>query len=608
MSLVRIVAPPARPPGLLRRGLRSDAVMAVASPVLILMLWEALVRSGLLDARFFPAPSTVLVELEALLASGALLRDTGWTVSRVAVGFVLGAVPGVLLGLAMGLSPVLRAFLRPAVGALYPIPKVALFPLVMLVFGLGETSKWVIVAVAVFFQVLLSTLSGVVNIEPIYLDVARNFGAGRWQAVRRVALPAALPFIFTGCQLGLGMALIVVVIAEQVGTKAGLGYLIWRSWQVFEVPDMYAGLLVIAVLGYLVQLGMGRLERVLIRWKPAAGGVTSMIKGSGRWVGLVLLLSGLAAGAARAADKVNVSVFQSVSDAGIYIALDRGYFAAEGIEVSLSQLDATTLVDTALASGQIDVAGGAPSAGVYNSIRQGVPLRIVADKGSMPPGHGYLGLVVRQGLVGTIKTPADLRGHRIAWAAYDVGGTNAVVLDHLLRMGGLTLADVDAVNLTFGDSLAALASGGVDAAYLIEPLMQAAASRGIGQVLMTGDQMYPGQQVAVLLYGPGLWQKRPAVAQRFMAAYLHGVRDYDDAFDGRADRASVVAILAAHTTVKTLALYDHMVMPGLRRDGRVNLPGMQDDLRWFQATGLVKGRLEEGQLFDPQFVDAAGPH
>jgi NitT/TauT family transport system permease protein len=269
MRQVRILPPEARRGDRLRRVLRSERTMAILSPIAILLAWEALARLGVLDRRFFPAPSNVIVELGALLWQGELLPDIGWTLARVAVGFVLGAVPAVVLGIAMGLSPLLRGFLRPAIGAIYPIPKVALFPLVMLVFGLGEEAKWAIVAIAVFFQVVLSTVAGVVNIEPIYLDVAKNFGASRWQAWRRVALPAALPFIFTGCQLGLGMALIVVVIAEQFGTKVGLGYLIWRSWQVFEVDDMYAGLLVIAVLGTLIQLGIGQLEHIVIRWHPA---------------------------------------------------------------------------------------------------------------------------------------------------------------------------------------------------------------------------------------------------------------------------------------------------------------------------------------------------
>jgi NitT/TauT family transport system permease protein len=209
----------------------------------------------------------VIHDLVVQAMSRDLWIHIGFTISRMLVGFVLGAIPGVLLGIAMGLSPLLRQLLQPAIAAIYPIPKVALFPLIMLMFGLGESSKWVIVAVAVFFQVLMSTLAGVVNIERVYLDVAADFRARRWQAYRTIALPAALPFIFTGFQLGLGMSLIVVVIAENFGTENGLGYVIWHSWQIFEVRDMYVALILVALLGYLSQLLLARIERAVIPWR-----------------------------------------------------------------------------------------------------------------------------------------------------------------------------------------------------------------------------------------------------------------------------------------------------------------------------------------------------
>ena len=267
---VRIVGRPDDNPAPWRRVLQSDLLKGIASPLLLLVVWEIAVRGGMLDSRFFPAPTAVLGELVELARSGELLTDLGWSAQRVAIGFFLGAIPAILLGLALGLSPPLNALLRPIIGAIYPVPKVALFPLVMMVFGLGESSKWVIVALAVFFQVFFSTLAGVVNIEPIYLDVAKSFGASRWQSYRSIALPAALPYILTGCQLGLGMALIVVVVAEQFGTKTGLGFLIWRSWQVFEIRDMFVGLMMVALLGTFLQFLMNRLEHWLVRWKARA--------------------------------------------------------------------------------------------------------------------------------------------------------------------------------------------------------------------------------------------------------------------------------------------------------------------------------------------------
>ena len=263
----RILPDSAREVGFVDRLSRSGTFRAIASPIVLLLIWEALVRIGLLDARFFPAPSSVIQELWTMVSSGIIFKHLGYTLSRVAMGFLIGAIPAVLLGIVMGLSPAIRAFLQPAIYSIYPIPKVALFPLFMLIFGLGEASKWAIVAVAVFFQVLISTLAGVVNIDRVYLDVAADFRASRWQAYRTIALPGALPFIFTGFQLGVGVALIVVVIAENFGTEWGLGYVVWHAWQVFEVREMYVGLIVIALVGYLSQLLVQRVERLVIPWR-----------------------------------------------------------------------------------------------------------------------------------------------------------------------------------------------------------------------------------------------------------------------------------------------------------------------------------------------------
>ncbi len=268
---VRIVADARKAPNLFERALHSELFIAIASPLLILLVWEIVVRIHLLDARFFPAPSSVIGELILLAQSGQLFIDIGWTLLRVVIGTLLGTIPGVVLGIFLGLSPTVRAFVQPAISALYPVPKIALFPLVMLIFGIGEASKWAIVAVAVFFQVFYSTLAGVVNIDRIYLDVASNFKASRWQTFYSVAIPGALPFIFTGFQLGLGMALIVVVIAENFGTQVGVGFLIWRSWQIFEVRDMYVGLIVVALMGYCFQLLLQRLQKAIIPWKKDGG-------------------------------------------------------------------------------------------------------------------------------------------------------------------------------------------------------------------------------------------------------------------------------------------------------------------------------------------------
>ncbi len=318
---------------------------------------------------------------------------------------------------------------------------------------------------------------------------------------------------------------------------------------------------------------------------------------------LCAVICGLSS-AGYANDKVKVSVYQSVSDAGIYIANDRGYFKAENIDIDLIQLDAVSSVVTALASGQVDVAGGAPSAAIYNAFRQGIGIRIVADKGSMRKGAGYLGLVIRKAVEGEIKGIDDLKGRKVAWTGYGSGTTNDVALDRMLAKSTLKESDLALQNLTFGDSMAALASGSVDAAYLIEPLMQSAEQRSIGKLLLTGDQIYLNQQVAVLLYSSDFCGHAD-VAQRFMNAYLKGVRDYNDAFVKNKDRAAVVDILSKNTNVKKPELYAKMVMPGLDPNGAVNVAGMTSDMDWFFARGFLKEKVDVSKVVDGTFKDNA---
>lgn len=244
-----------------------ENLLSFFSPALLLVLWEAAVRLELLDARFFPAPTAVLGTFGQLVASGQLASDLKASLFRILAGYLLGGLAGLILGLTMGLFRLVRLALGPIVAATYPIPKIAILPLILLIFGLGESSKVVIIAIAVFYLVLLNTVAGVVNIDKIYLDVAKNFGAGRLQVYWTIAVPGALPLIITGFKLGLGVAFLVILAAEFVGARSGIGYLIWNSWQMFSVESMFVGIIVIALLGYLSSVGLDILERKLIPWK-----------------------------------------------------------------------------------------------------------------------------------------------------------------------------------------------------------------------------------------------------------------------------------------------------------------------------------------------------
>ena len=167
----------------------------------------------------------------------------------------------------MGLSPLVRSAVDPMIQATYPIPKLAIMPLILLVFGLGETSKVFTIGIGVFYLVVINTMAGVLHIEKIYLDVAKNFGAKRLDFYLTVALPGALPMIFTGLKLGMGMALILVVAAEMSAAKAGVGWMIWRAYDMFAIEQMFVALMVLSILGYIFSILLDVIERWIVPWK-----------------------------------------------------------------------------------------------------------------------------------------------------------------------------------------------------------------------------------------------------------------------------------------------------------------------------------------------------
>jgi ABC-type nitrate/sulfonate/bicarbonate transport system permease component len=246
---------------------KRERLLSALSPVSLLLLWELAARVGWIDVRFFPAPSSILVKFGALMASGELWTHVWASLQRLFWGFLLGGIPALLLGVIMGLSRPVRALVDPLIAATYPIPKSAILPLILLIFGLGEASKIVMVALGVFYPIIINTMSGVVQIDRIYLDVGRNFGAGRWQMFRTIALPGAMPSIMAGVKLGLGMGLILIAIAEMVGAREGIGYMIWNAWQILTVETMYVGLTVIALLGFVFTLLLNEIESLVLPWR-----------------------------------------------------------------------------------------------------------------------------------------------------------------------------------------------------------------------------------------------------------------------------------------------------------------------------------------------------
>lgn len=254
-----------------RRLQARDTALAVATPLLLLLVWELSALTGMLDARLFTPPSEILGQGWEMVVDGELWIHTGATVARLAAGFVLGAVAGIAVGLPMGVWRPVRAALGPTFTALYALPKIAILPLLLLIFGLTETPKVLSVAISVFFVVQINTLAGIVQIDGRILEAARAYRASGWNLFRYVLLPGATPSIMTGLRVSAGMAVIVVTAVEFVASNNGLGYLIWNSWQLFQPQTMFVGLITVSLIGALITGLVIVLERALLPWQHAGG-------------------------------------------------------------------------------------------------------------------------------------------------------------------------------------------------------------------------------------------------------------------------------------------------------------------------------------------------
>ncbi|HEX3618057.1 MAG TPA: ABC transporter permease [Solirubrobacteraceae bacterium] len=232
-----------------RRRRAVGTVLAWGTPVLLILLWQIAASSGWIDVRFFPAPATVWKAGVAAFGNGTMTSAAEATIAKLLIGYGIGVIAGVALGLLLGLSWIARSSLEYTLIALYTLPKLALFPAFLLIFGIGWTPQVVLVGVSVFFIIVLATMTAVVSVEAGYRDAATVFGANRAQLLRHVILPAAMPAIGTAIRLTAGIGILVIVGIEMVSGSSGLGYLIFERAQVFDPATMYAGVIVAGLIG-----------------------------------------------------------------------------------------------------------------------------------------------------------------------------------------------------------------------------------------------------------------------------------------------------------------------------------------------------------------------
>ncbi|HZS00380.1 MAG TPA: ABC transporter substrate-binding protein [Chloroflexota bacterium] len=300
---------------------------------------------------------------------------------------------------------------------------------------------------------------------------------------------------------------------------------------------------------------------------------------------------------------VRIGVLPNISDSGTYIALERGYFQEEGINLELVPFDSAGPQVAPLGAGQLDVGGGSTSAGLYNAIARDVPLKVVADRGSMPPGASWIGLVVRQDLVGEIRDYADLRGRRIAINQFAT--TNDIAIEAALKRGGLTMQDADIQQIPYSDMNAALANRSIDVAQHNEPFKAIAIEQGLGTFFHGVDEYYPNMQFSVVLFGPQFVKNKPEAARRWMVGFLRGVRDYNDALRKGIRKDETIQLIMKHVPLRDAGLFDKMGFTALNPDGKLNVEGVRNDLQWFVDHGMTQQAPDLSQVIDTSFAEYA---
>ena len=241
--------------------------VALISFALLLAFWESASRLGWVSTIFLPRPSAVFDALAELVRSGALWGHLRESLARLAGGWLLGTALGFVAGFAIGLFSLARSVGIPFVSALFPIPKIALLPLMILWLGIGEASKIATIALGVFFPTVIAVYAGVDGVPRNLIRMAQSFGMPWRDVVRKIVLPGAWPSILSGFRITASIALILLVSAEMIGAQRGIGQFVLQAGNLMNTEDLLAGIVLLSLLGLAIGTALSRLERRLARWR-----------------------------------------------------------------------------------------------------------------------------------------------------------------------------------------------------------------------------------------------------------------------------------------------------------------------------------------------------
>ena len=301
---------------------------------------------------------------------------------------------------------------------------------------------------------------------------------------------------------------------------------------------------------------------------------------------------------------VKVGLLPIMSGANIYTAIEKGFFKDQGVNIELINFDTAARMIAPLTTGELYLGAGATSAGFYNALQRGLPIKVVADWNSATQ-PSTLALVARKDLVdsGKIKDYADLKGKTVSINA--TGVFSEIILDQALKKGGLTMKDVNVVLIPFEQVPAAMANKSVDVSLTNEPFVTMGPSQGTYVRWKDVQELDPGRTYSVIMYSPIFARDNAEAAKRWMLGYIKGIRYYQNAIKTKEGKAEIVTILDKYIGAKPPGFYDQIVFPFANPDGYVNAKTVSGDMEWYFANGQIKEKADMSTVIDNQFVDYA---
>ena len=329
-----------------------------------------------------------------------------------------------------------------------------------------------------------------------------------------------------------------------------------------------------------------------------------------RWfvVGLTVAAAfGLTAGAH--AQELTIGTIGAASDAPLFIADAKGYYAEQGLKVSFVRFDSAAKMIPSLGSGEVDVGSGATSAGLYNAYARGIGIKIVADKARNTPGYGFEAILARSDLVdsGKIKSLKDFKGLKVAMSAN--GNSENAIMNYALMKNGLNYSDIDPVFLGFPNHIAAYANKGIDASLSVEPTTTEVLKLGTAKKIIGIDEVIPDCQTAVVFYSPKFIHDQPDNAKKFMVALVKAMRFYNDGLkDGHIagpNADEVVKILTQYSFIKDPAVHRDIISQAVDPDGKLDMPSLQMFWQFFKDTKQIDGSVKVDDVVDLSYVHDA---